>query len=302
MDKNIKLLFAFMAVFALLSVFSLFDVIGGARSANMRNTIANLPPPQEDPDGDGLTNADESYWDTDFQNPDTDGDGTPDGEEVKLKRNPAIPAPDDNLLSSNLTQNIADIAVSGLVEGSLKPDGSNYEESLASVVLSTVDEGFESFIASTLDPSKTKTIEPTRENQLDYLESAEKIWEKFFKTYGSELNNMKSALKTAEDFGFDDKEFVNFFNEKIKEFEALAANWFYLPVPQNWTSEHAGFLNLITSMIEINKALSESKNDPLKAVMAFTLITNVAEEIPNIIEAYQDKAKKENLSESVFFQ
>jgi hypothetical protein len=38
--------------------------------------------PNADPDHDGLSNAAEAFWGTDPNNPDTDGDGLPDGEEV----------------------------------------------------------------------------------------------------------------------------------------------------------------------------------------------------------------------------
>lgn len=301
MTKEIKLFFAFLAVFALLSVFSFFDVFSGARSANLGDIIADLPQPGEDSDRDGLSNADESYWDTDFQNPDTDGDGTPDGEEIGLRRDPAKPAPDDNLLGVNLTQTAADVAISGLIEGSLKPENSDYEESLASVVLSVVDEGFGSF-SPAVDSSKVKTVEPTGQNQTDYLKTSEKIWESFFRAYGSEIKNMGPILETAGNGDFDNRTFVNFFNERIKEFGAIASNWFYTPVPTNWKAEHIGFLNLILSMVEINKALADSKNDPIKAVMAFTLIASVAEEIPVIIESYQTKAEKEGLSGSNLFR
>src|SRR3989338_6718254 len=136
MTNKIKLFLAFLAIFALLSVFSFFDVFGGARSANMYNAISALPAPESDPDKDSLSNADESYWNTDFQNPDTDNDGTLDGEEVKLGRDPSRAGPEDELLSLNITDGIAGIAAAGLAEGSLKPDSPNYEESLASVVLS----------------------------------------------------------------------------------------------------------------------------------------------------------------------
>ncbi len=47
---------------------------------------------REDPDGDGLTNLEEYIWDTDPNNPDTDGDGMPDGWEAKHNLDPTNPA------------------------------------------------------------------------------------------------------------------------------------------------------------------------------------------------------------------
>ena len=50
-----------------------------------------------DSDNDGVPDALESLFKTDASNPDTDGDGVTDGDELALKRNPAVAGPDDSL-------------------------------------------------------------------------------------------------------------------------------------------------------------------------------------------------------------
>lgn len=50
---------------------------------------------ESDRDADGLMDWEEALWRTDADNPDTDGDGTPDGEEVNTHRDPTRPAPND---------------------------------------------------------------------------------------------------------------------------------------------------------------------------------------------------------------
>jgi hypothetical protein len=50
-----------------------------------------------DSDNDGLRDWEESLWGTDKDNPDTDGDGTSDGDEVARGRDPLIPGPNDVL-------------------------------------------------------------------------------------------------------------------------------------------------------------------------------------------------------------
>lgn len=52
---------------------------------------------EKDSDEDGLKDWEEALWETDANNPDTDGDGTEDGEEIKLGRNPKIKGPNDEL-------------------------------------------------------------------------------------------------------------------------------------------------------------------------------------------------------------
>ncbi|OGY36058.1 MAG: hypothetical protein A3E36_02420 [Candidatus Andersenbacteria bacterium RIFCSPHIGHO2_12_FULL_45_11b] len=55
--------------------------------------------PLADPDNDGLTNAQESLWGTNPNNPDSDADGYKDGEEVAACHNPLVPTPNDKLLN-----------------------------------------------------------------------------------------------------------------------------------------------------------------------------------------------------------
>ncbi|MCR4311641.1 MAG: hypothetical protein NUV54_03715, partial [Candidatus Taylorbacteria bacterium] len=51
----------------------------------------------KDSDSDGLKDWEEQLWKTDPLNPDTDGDGTPDGAEIKSGRNPLVAGPNDKL-------------------------------------------------------------------------------------------------------------------------------------------------------------------------------------------------------------
>jgi len=53
----------------------------------------------KDSDKDGLRNWEEALWNTDTQNPDSDGDGTNDGDEIKAYRNPALAGPNDSTIS-----------------------------------------------------------------------------------------------------------------------------------------------------------------------------------------------------------
>lgn len=55
--------------------------------------------PDDDPDGDGLTNAEEEALGTDPNNPDTDGDGLLDGEEAEFGCDPLLADTDDDGLN-----------------------------------------------------------------------------------------------------------------------------------------------------------------------------------------------------------
>jgi hypothetical protein len=59
------------------------QTLNGSTSAADSTTFTVVPDPN-DPDGDGLTNAEEAFHGTDPHNPDTDGDGLTDGAEVNV--------------------------------------------------------------------------------------------------------------------------------------------------------------------------------------------------------------------------
>lgn len=58
---------------------------------------------EADADRDGLPDWKESLWGTDVNNPDTDRDGTKDGEEVRKKRNPLVAGPNDTAIVATRT-------------------------------------------------------------------------------------------------------------------------------------------------------------------------------------------------------
>ena len=60
----------------------------------------NLSDSDEDTDNDGLKNWEETLWKTDKHNPDIDGDGTSDGDEIKAGRDPTRAGPDDALVGN----------------------------------------------------------------------------------------------------------------------------------------------------------------------------------------------------------
>jgi hypothetical protein len=68
-------------------------------------SIASLQ--KTDRDNDGLSDWQEKLWGTDPTDPDTDGDGTPDGKEVEQNRDPTVSAPNDELENPTSNDNTA---------------------------------------------------------------------------------------------------------------------------------------------------------------------------------------------------
>ena len=110
---------AVLSLLVLLSVIVLFFIASSRKKQVITQrgtfTIADstaregeLKKLQQDSDGDGLRDWEETIYRTDPYNPDTDGDGTPDGEEVRqgrdpLKANTAKPGAEPNDLIATST-------------------------------------------------------------------------------------------------------------------------------------------------------------------------------------------------------
>lgn len=83
---------------------------GKARTVVYENKNVRLTEAEKiaviDSDKDSLMDWEESLWKTDPQNPDTDGDGASDGEEVKNGRDPLRKGPNDKLDSETIAKKI----------------------------------------------------------------------------------------------------------------------------------------------------------------------------------------------------
>ena len=242
MANKFKLFVGFLALVALFSVYSVFNSLRG-RSAPVAVIGAQtpLPSPDADPDHDGLTNREESYWNTDFQNPDTDGDGFKDGEEVASGHDPLIPGPNDLLNNGNLTDKLSNLTLSGLYEGSLTPGGPNYDKSLNGMALAVMDDAAKS-LNPEIDLNKLKVISSSKKNQEAYLEEISGPFENFLKNYGDEMKNLQKYLGLIGSNGFNNKDLISYFQTKEQEFQEIFNKTSSLSVPRNWVQSHARFL------------------------------------------------------------
>ncbi len=69
---------------------------------------------ETDSDSDGLVDWKETLWGTDPENPDSDGDGTDDNDEILANRNPTVAGPDDEILDANIAKLNDDGTIAGL--------------------------------------------------------------------------------------------------------------------------------------------------------------------------------------------
>ncbi len=284
MPTKIKVFLIFLAAAAALSVSSFFDVWTGVR-ALISDPVTTLAVPSNDTDNDGLYDMEESYWETDFTNPDSDGDGFLDGEEVTSRHDPTIPGPNDAIQITNITEKLSNLTVGGLMDGALKPDNPDFEKSIDDLTLSIIDDSLTSF-SPKVDISEITTNDPTEENKKMYMDQISSIWEKFSKNLYQEIKDIGPKFDLINEGGMANPEFIEFFISQREIFNSIAEEAIQIPVPSDWIDKHANFISYILGFSEINDSLAKGKDDPVRATVGFNLFINLAEEFPTILGTY----------------
>lgn len=303
MTNKIKVFVGFLALIALFSVYSFFNSFDSSspitKTANILNNSLSFEV-DSDADHDGLTNREESYWNTDFQNPDTDGDGFKDGEEVASRHDPLIPGPNDLLDNGNLTNKLSKLTLSGLYEGSLRPDSPNYDKSLNDMALAVMDDATNS-LSSKIDPTKFQVVGSSKENQEIYLKEISVLFEDFLQNYGDEIKNLQKYLELIGSDGFENKNLIIFFQTKENNFQRIFNTGYSLNIPRNWIQEHAYFLYIVKVLQVVSQSIAQGSDDPVKASVALNTLGDIFENLPKLLGFFTDKIKSENL-DSPFFK
>ena len=286
MNSKNKVFFVFLAVLAVFSVLSFSDILRGIHSANLSNTLKSsaLSGQGDDIDNDGLSNVEESYWNTNFQNPDSDSDGFLDGEEVASGHDPSVKGPDDALIESNLTQKLANLTLGGVMEGSLKSDSPDYDKSVNALTLSIVDDGLISFNPE-ISLSDLKTIDPTKESKDIYIAQIDSVLEKLYKALSQETKEIGAKLELVNNGGMSNPQFIEYFISQREIFNAIAKEILQIPVPADLLNKHASFINYILTLSKVNDSLAKGKDDPIRATVGFNLFIGLVEDFSTVIQS-----------------
>src|SRR3989344_8336291 len=132
----------------------------------------------DDFDHDGLKNAEEAVWGSDPYNPDTDGDGYLDGEEVFSDHSPTQ-ANDDSLaktrefLGLNSTERLAYLITGGVLSGDLKKNVNPqiYAQSIDSTAGATVYSILSALEDVNVDEAILNPVDDSKESQEKYLDA-----------------------------------------------------------------------------------------------------------------------------------
>jgi len=318
------ILILFVNAYSKREAFSKFNLWGGKETIVESQT--------KDSDNDGLQDWQEDLYKTDYLNPDTDGDGYLDGEEINSGHNPLVKAPGDTqmfyplpigdqynitkkVLSEKTMQSIIDSYLAQKAEYlNDHPNISSQETFTASVKTSTIQEMFLRALSDsypTLLEEAEKTISEMPEifdieiNDKD-IEISENNSQEAIKSYLAAV----SAILNADNFllqekslqaissAFENADFsqldaiIKANDEKIERAKAIN-------VPSSWKEIHKEGLKLTLILRNIFVSFRDLPNDPIKAYVALPKLEKFPTQWNDLMQRAIDLAKTQGINLSL---
>ncbi len=222
----------------------------------------------KDSDGDGLKDWEETLWKTDLQNPDSDGDGTSDGEEVRLNRNPAKPAPGDDLEKAKIKRQES---VNSFTDSVLKdtlaaynlvqqPGVSNTQlfEKINEDLIQKIQTQIYNPNIRTYKTEDILTTEDNGENSIaKYKDQLKAMGEKYADTYESELIVVNNALSTGN------AQELKKLNNAIETYGNIVEDLLVITVPSGLAQTHVNIINIYNTLIDSVEKMKDVLEDPI---------------------------------------
>jgi len=285
-----------------------------------------------DTDNDGLRDWEEELFKTDPRNPDTDGDGYLDGEEVNSGHNPLVKAPDDKLAfhplplggKYNLTKKVMD---EDAIESFLKsyilekgeyiidhPEIYSPESFNAVTEESTIKEMATRALAQAYPQLLQKAEDAISEipdlfdikiteNDLNIKEDNSKQAIQLYLSRAYSIINpgdfflgervLQSLVFALRDSDFSELETVIAeANNRIEQVKLIT-------VPSSWKEIHKQGLKLALTIRNIFVSFRDIENDPLKAYIALEELEDIPNNWNDLMEEAIDLANQQNIQLSL---
>lgn len=272
----------------------------------------NQDPKTIDSDKDGLPDYLEAIYGTDSHNPDTDGDGYLDGEEIMSGYDPLKAGPDDkisdkaatprpkpgSLAGVNLTEELAKAIKEQLNKTSpssafqLDSTGnyatdSNGDAQLTST--SIIDNALSEALAKspqlnfvpTIQDSDIKiSTDDSKQAQQSYVSQIANIATSKTSFSKLDIEAIQDAMQTGNYSGLD--QYINGYLDAFKTIKEI-------PVPPSWKDLAKKNLSMILANANIMQVIKTSGDDPLKTIMAIQQYQETV--LPGYQEIYTEGLK-----------
>lgn len=274
---------------------SLADKTGQDPAQTSAQTTAQTTAQMEqDGDNDGLANWEEVLWSTNPSNPDTDADGTKDGDEVRAGRNPVVAGPKDKL-TTGAPAGISDTGNFGTSEknstratgansaavNSTKPQTRIQKLSLdlfsrymalkqggqtldKNVITDLIDQTLTAEDISTAKTFSANDIKTINQNSVETLT-----------TYGNTLaGTLSKYTSTKSEYNIATAYMTTKNPNVLKQFDPILANYAAMiadirsmTVPASAVQFHADFLNALTKTQEGIQLMRGSTDDDMLVML-----------------------------------
>lgn len=231
----------------------------------------------KDSDNDGLKDWEEALYGTNLQSPDTDGDGTPDGEEIRTGRDPLKKSPNDKVIiplkspettsfdSSNSTHAFTQSILSDQTfqnilnqQGGGKISADTIEQYLKNLPTKQLLNAPDTINTSSLNISNDTSADAVK----NYFESFADIFiqngEAF--TQGDDLTIAYTALSTNNEAEFKK------LDSMVTAFEHIIQEANKLPIPKNILWFHQKEIELLVKTKKEISILRNINEDPIGAL------------------------------------
>ncbi len=241
-------------------------------------TDAALQNSDKDSDSDGLKDWEEVLWHTDPHNPDTDGDGTPDGQEVKEGRNPAVKGPNDKLN----TQTIDTLINTGTGSGGELTQTDNVSRDLVGKLIAlkesgaTIDADTQNQLVQDSLKNLTGTT-PTPYTQSDLHVTSNETLESI-RQFGNQLGNIITKFSTSNTqdeitvlnqfITTGDQSILNKLDKNVTRYQNLIHDLLQVNVPKSVLPLYLGLVNGFNSLQTNIQNIKKYANDPVGQLVA----------------------------------
>ncbi len=260
----------------------------------------------DDLDNDGLAAWEEEIYRTDPNNPDTDGDGYLDGEEVAAGYDPTKPAPDDRLNNDNdstqpvrpapgnLTQLLTYILANQIKFDPVLLSNVQDANSLEQVLTQTADERVTEALQKSSAAFLSEFIPPFQKGVFEFETTPENNL-KAIREYAGQISDKIKDLNSCQ-HPENIKDETEIIQEAIeaKDFEQVncLASSYYLayqkiletPVPLDWLDIHKNFLTIYWTLHKVHQSLPEYEQDPLKGLLVIEKFKEASKNLDNLIK------------------